>query len=66
MWYGPKYCEIANQTLGKSSTPRDPQSAQALRNHTSPTASLSPVNLMLQADGEDPIISKLLGTCILI
>lgn len=58
-WYGAKYYEKAIQTLVKSITSETPA-----QNHASPT-SLSSGNLMVRADGEDPIV-RLLGTCILI
>ncbi|OAQ87986.1 Zn 2cys6 transcription factor protein [Purpureocillium lilacinum] len=63
VWYGIKYYEKAIQTLVKSITPKEPQATTA--NHPSPAVSLSKGDLMVRADGEDPIV-RLLGTCILI
>ncbi|KAF4895062.1 Transcription activator AMTR1 [Colletotrichum fructicola] len=60
MWYGAKYYEKAIQTLVKSITSEHPA-----QNYASPPTSLSQGNLMIRADGEDPIV-RLLGTCILI
>ncbi|KAH8703134.1 hypothetical protein BGW36DRAFT_422708 [Talaromyces proteolyticus] len=65
LWYSAKYYERAIQTLVKSITPKDNQSTQNLHNHVSPSVSLSQGDLMVQAEGEDPIV-RLLGTCILI
>lgn len=65
VWHGAKYYEKAIQTLVKSITPKDPQSVQSLQNQLSPPVSLSKGDLMVQAEGEDPIV-RLLGTCILI
>lgn len=72
VWYGIKYYEKAIQTLVKSITPKDPATAttttqptQTAANHASPAVSLSQGDLMVRADGEDPIV-RLLGTCILI
>ncbi|KAF4951275.1 hypothetical protein FGADI_7588 [Fusarium gaditjirri] len=61
IWYGIKYYEKAIQTLVKSITPRD----RAPDNGPSPAVSLSQGDLMVRAEGEDPIV-RLLGTCILI
>ncbi|KAK7733831.1 hypothetical protein SLS63_004617 [Diaporthe eres] len=60
VWYGAKYYEKAIQTLVKSITSEHPS-----HNYGSSPASLSSGNLMVRADGEDPIV-RLLGTCILI
>lgn len=66
VWYGIKYYEKAIQTLVKSITPREPQATTpSANNHASPAVSLSQGDLMVRADGEDPIV-RLLGTCILI
>ncbi|GAM35109.1 hypothetical protein TCE0_015f03159 [Talaromyces pinophilus] len=65
LWYSAKYYERAIQTLVKSITPKDNQSTQGLHSHVSPSVSLSQGDLMVQAEGEDPIV-RLLGTCILI
>ena len=65
-WYGIKYYEKAIQTLVKSITPKEPRTAApSTANHASPEVSLSQGDLMVRADGEDPIV-RLLGTCILI
>ncbi|UNI23830.1 hypothetical protein JDV02_009624 [Purpureocillium takamizusanense] len=58
-----KYYEKAIQTLVKSITPKESQATGG--NHPSPAVSLSRGDLMIRADGEDPIV-RLLGTCILI
>lgn len=65
LWYGAKYYEKAIQTLVKSIAPRDPQSTESGQNYASPAVSLSHGDLMIRAEGEDPIV-RLLGTCILI
>ncbi|KAF4339600.1 Zn 2cys6 transcription factor [Fusarium beomiforme] len=62
IWYGIKYYEKAIQTLVKSITPRG---RTTTNNETSPAVSLSQGDLMVRAEGEDPIV-RLLGTCILI
>lgn len=61
IWYSIKYYEKAIQTLVKSIIP----DAQTPNNYASPTFSLSRGDLMVHAEGEDPIV-RLLGTCILI
>ncbi|KAM0547492.1 hypothetical protein ACHAPJ_010365 [Fusarium lateritium] len=61
LWYGIKYYEKAIQTLVKSITPRE----HAPDSEASPAVSLSRGDLMVRAEGEDPIV-RLLGTCILI
>ncbi|CAI6032609.1 unnamed protein product [Clonostachys chloroleuca] len=70
IWYGIKYYEKAIRTLVKSITPKDQQATdiaqtQTSDDHASPTISLSQGDLMVRAEGEDPIV-RLLGTCILI
>ncbi|CAH0054526.1 unnamed protein product, partial [Clonostachys solani] len=70
IWYGIKYYEKAIRTLVKSITPKDQQAphlaqTQASDDHASPAVSLSQGDLMVRAEGEDPIV-RLLGTCILI
>lgn len=65
-WYGIKYYEKAIQTLVKSITPKDPQTSHTPgTDHSSPAVLLSGGDLMVRAEGEDPIV-RLLGTCILI
>ncbi|KAF9771623.1 hypothetical protein IL306_010733 [Fusarium sp. DS 682] len=64
-WYGAKYYEKAIKTLVRSITPKDPVAARIAGKYSSPAVSLSGGDLMVQADGEDPIV-RLLGTCILI
>lgn len=68
-WYGIKYYEKAIQTLVKSITPSaaslNTPGSSAVGSHASPAVSLSGGDLMIRADGEDPIV-RLLGTCILI
>ncbi|CAG9990417.1 unnamed protein product [Clonostachys byssicola] len=70
IWYGIKYYEKAIRTLVKSITPKDQQAphmaqTQSSDDHASPAVSLSQGDLMVRAEGEDPIV-RLLGTCILI
>ena len=65
LWYGIKYYEKAIQTLVKSIAPRESQAPCVPHNHASPAVSLSQGDLMIRAEGEDPIV-RLLGTCILI
>lgn len=62
VWYGIKYYEKAIQTLVRSITPRQDTSVV---DHASPAVSLSGGDLMVRAEGQDPIV-RLLGTCILI
>lgn len=68
-WYGIKYYEKAIQTLVKSITPSAASLStpgnSTVGSHASPAVSLSGGDLMIRADGEDPIV-RLLGTCILI
>lgn len=53
-WYSIKYYELAIQTL-----------VQSISRKTANTRSMSGFELMVRADGEDPVV-RLLGTCILI
>lgn len=62
VWYGIKYYDKAIQTLVKSITP--PEDSTVI-DHVSPAISLSGGDLMIRAEGQDPIV-RLLGTCILI
>lgn len=69
-WYGIKYYEMAIRTLVKSitssATIASTSGLSTESNHgSSPAVSLSGGDLMIRADGEDPIV-RLLGTCILI
>lgn len=65
LWCGAKYYERAIQNLVRSITPRDAPSAHTTHNDLLLPISLSKGDLMVRAEGEDPIV-RLLGTCILI
>ncbi|KAM0189361.1 hypothetical protein ACHAPI_010127 [Fusarium lateritium] len=65
LWHGAKYYEKAIQTLVKSISPKGNSATQTANSQVSPAVSLSEGDLMVRAEGEDPIV-RLLGTCILI